>query len=905
MDGNPRGDQQTSLDSTNLPAPTARRPPPKTVTCIVPVWGYTFTRQFLEIGLRTMLAPGNVPALAAALPCRFIILTSAEDEPFLRLHQSFRALSAVCPVELRLIDHLITGTNHSTTITLAYAEAIRATGADMLDTCFFLLVSDYIVADGSFGNMLARMMAGASALQVGNFQVSLEDALPWLEEQLGATPGSVALRPRELLRWAFSHLHPATVANTVNYPLSKNIHTNRLFWRVDGETLLGRFYLMHMLCIRPELTDFVIASSCDYSFIQEMCPSDNVEIITDSDEYLVVEMQPREHEANFLRHGRLRPRPLARTLSRWTTARHRRNAGHSVLFHAGEIPRALVERTEREAEEFLAAVRGAMRREPKPYRNHPYWRGAIAAFHEAKGKKLSLEEWRLVLGLSNPSDTESRLHIWMMDKVRFFLFGQPPNVRFWHPRFPDFRFVLNRLQRFLDDPRQRLLLVSDIPTIFTASLIDGGERVMRLRQTPFLQIPAETYEPLFGNFDACLVEVTEAEMRRCDEIIDRVAPMMRPGATVIVVVYNHRERDIAGFSRSIGTHAPRLLRPAATATGIYFIPATWGRWTLLRTMVRIAQRANSNPVIGIPVLFATGGFLVLGAMMSNLLQRQSRPALRPGGLATSFVMELRIEGGTAHDAYKYSANRTIRQRQRRRFGISEQVAATGRTPASADGTREPQYNRSLDLKDKFGLTTLGLMTNQVYHDDPRRLAILLARYKFVAKMLSGKEFVAEIGCGDAFGTRLVMQEVNKVVGYDFDPVFIQDIRARQDPRWPLETHVHDIVFDTLPHKHDGIYSLDVIEHVARADEHAFLSNLRGSLTDNGVLIIGTPSLESQNYASPQSVFGHINCKSGVELKVLLEKYFEHVFLFSMNDEVVHTGFYPMAHYLLAICCGKI
>ena len=43
---------------------------------------------------------------------------------------------------------------------------------------------------------------------------------------------------------------------------------------------------------------------------------------------------------------------------------------------------------------------------------------------------------------------------------------------------------------------------------------------------------------------------------------------------------------------------------------------------------------------------------------------------------------------------------------------------------------------------------------------------------------------------------------------------------------------------------------------------------------------------------------------GSELKSLLEQYFHSVFLFSMNDEVVHTGFYPMAHYLLAICSHK-
>ena len=27
-----------------------------------------------------------------------------------------------------------------------------------------------------------------------------------------------------------------------------------------------------------------------------------------------------------------------------------------------------------------------------------------------------------------------------------------------------------------------------------------------------------------------------------------------------------------------------------------------------------------------------------------------------------------------------------------------------------------------------------------------------------------------------------------------------------------------------------------------------------------------------------------------------------LFSFSMNDEVVHTGFLPMAHYLIALCC---
>jgi 2-polyprenyl-3-methyl-5-hydroxy-6-metoxy-1,4-benzoquinol methylase len=225
-------------------------------------------------------------------------------------------------------------------------------------------------------------------------------------------------------------------------------------------------------------------------------------------------------------------------------------------------------------------------------------------------------------------------------------------------------------------------------------------------------------------------------------------------------------------------------------------------------------------------------------------------------------------------------------------------------PAVSDGTKEPQYNRCLELKNEIGLTSLGLMTNQVWNDDPRRLVFLLARYKFVSKMLSGRHYVGEVGCGDAFGSRIVLQEVDQVTVYDFDPLFIEDVRARRSARWPIDAHIHDIVLNTLPNKHDAIYSLDVIEHIRGEDEHAYLANLRGSLEDDGVLIIGTPSLESQDYASPPSKAGHINCKSGGQLKILLERYFKNVFLFSMNDEVVHTGFAPMAHYLFVVCSGK-
>lgn len=221
-----------------------------------------------------------------------------------------------------------------------------------------------------------------------------------------------------------------------------------------------------------------------------------------------------------------------------------------------------------------------------------------------------------------------------------------------------------------------------------------------------------------------------------------------------------------------------------------------------------------------------------------------------------------------------------------------------------DKTREPQYQICLDLRDRKGLSKFGLMSNQVWHDDPKRLVFLLSRYKFVAKMLSGKSNVLEIGCADAFATRIVLQEVGQITAVDFDAVFVADALEHMDEQWKFQCLVHDLLESPVPGKFEAAYALDVLEHIPRENELSFLTNVVHSLSDQGVLIIGMPSLQSQAYASPPSKEGHVNCKDHQELRDLMLHFFHNVFIFSMNDEVVHTGFYKMAHYLFALCCSK-
>ena len=203
-----------------------------------------------------------------------------------------------------------------------------------------------------------------------------------------------------------------------------------------------------------------------------------------------------------------------------------------------------------------------------------------------------------------------------------------------------------------------------------------------------------------------------------------------------------------------------------------------------------------------------------------------------------------------------------------------------------------------------GLNKMGIMTSFGWDNDPKRLTFVLSRYKFVSKMLSGENNVLELGCCDGWASRIVKQNVKNLDCTDFDPVFIKHAKQNMSKKFNINFFVHDMVKSRTKKKYDGIYAIDVFEHIKKINENKFLKNIVKSLNNNGVLILGIPSLESQKYVKNYKKKGHVNCKNGNIFKKILKKYFNNVFLFSMNDEVLHTGFEQMSHYLFVICTNK-
>lgn len=201
---------------------------------------------------------------------------------------------------------------------------------------------------------------------------------------------------------------------------------------------------------------------------------------------------------------------------------------------------------------------------------------------------------------------------------------------------------------------------------------------------------------------------------------------------------------------------------------------------------------------------------------------------------------------------------------------------------------------------------LGPWTSESMVNDPKHLAFVLSRYKFVAKMLEGRESVLEVGCGDAFGVPVVAQAVGRLYTIDWEERLINDNLKRLHFLNNVEFIQSDINLAPISTVTvDAIYNIDFIEHLNPRQEEQVMKNMVASYAkkEDAVMIIGTPNLSAAKYASPQSEALHINLKSYDTLKELLGRYFYNVFMFDMNDEVLHTGYAPMCQYLWGIGVG--
>jgi len=185
-----------------------------------------------------------------------------------------------------------------------------------------------------------------------------------------------------------------------------------------------------------------------------------------------------------------------------------------------------------------------------------------------------------------------------------------------------------------------------------------------------------------------------------------------------------------------------------------------------------------------------------------------------------------------------------------------------------------------------------------FRNDPKRLGFVLSRYKFAAKMGCKERTVLELGCGEGIGATILAEQAINYTGIDLDKEAI--IAAKENLKSEKFSFVYDDFMGKKLGKFQTVVSLDVVEHIYSEHEALYFQTLVENLADDGMVVIGTPNETSAKYASKASNLGHVNLFTQERLKKTLEKYFHNVFAFGMNDEIVHTGFAAMSHYIFCV-----
>lgn len=213
------------------------------------------------------------------------------------------------------------------------------------------------------------------------------------------------------------------------------------------------------------------------------------------------------------------------------------------------------------------------------------------------------------------------------------------------------------------------------------------------------------------------------------------------------------------------------------------------------------------------------------------------------------------------------------------------------------------------VKEEIGNSSIKLGRYTAYQmlHTPRRLLFSMSYHKFAAKLIGNGKRIFEAGCGDGVASTVLWEFAKSYLGVDVDGDAIDsanDNFAASERQFRVADILSEVSFLDATRSYDAVVSFDVIEHIPADLEGAFFATLEGVLGSEGMCIVGTPSLESNRFASKLSRDAHINLYDAGRLAQVMGRWFRNVMIYSANDEVVHTGFSPLAHYFIGVGYGR-
>jgi hypothetical protein len=438
-----------------------------------------------------------------------------------------------------------------------------------------------------------------------SLRAGAEATLPILFEAVDQASQTLTMPARHMVQLALDNLHPTVIGKMVTQNVITCDTHNQIYWPVDDTTLLARHYLIFMLAIKPERPLRAVNSYCDYGLVPELVPSGRFEILGDSDEFFMLELQPAAQEREYLRAGASTPTQIAQRLAVWTTREHRRFAEVDVAFHAGDLP-ADFNRCRDEATRYVANLRRRMPSRPVDHENHRYWKLGVQSWALLKyghmpdpqqlppelmvdeNKYRGYSRRRPFIERANKRLTDA--YLTFVNRMRLAA-GIIPNVPIWNHLWLDSQLINDWVNAVKAKPNARNLLLckklsplgTSLPKLVSfESFLEPeafADHIKQLRNA-FGAEGTERYDNIF-------LHLPRAELHKAKSIIDHAVGALKPSGTLVFHVW-HENSELE----------PGSLSNELAFEVVSWLPASWLGYRveakyaggLIRRMLRKAER---------------------------------------------------------------------------------------------------------------------------------------------------------------------------------------------------------------------------------------------------------------------------------------------------------------------------
>jgi hypothetical protein len=547
---------------------------------IIPVWGSKYIERMASACLPALLAPGNLPHLAEHFDCELVVVTQSALFDAVRALPAVRRAQRWCGLRLVSMDDVLPHPSYyGLTITHSLYRGFTDLGEAAKDVWCLFLNADFILADGSYRALVARIQSGARCILSPSYCTVEENVWPLLNERVAAS-GVLAMPPREMAGLILDNRHFTIRAKTINWQMYRIEHVDQFYYVHDRDTLLGRQIPIAVVAFRPERVPLEPVAFWDYGVLSEICPSADLCVLGDSDDFLMMELRTQGGMADWLKLGWLDPEEIASQLSQWSTHDQRRCGAYNLVLHRADLPAdvgegiAALDRYYREVEKRLVP-------EPRSYLNHYIWTqqadyhrawlaaragGAAARAAPAAGKPsfggLIGTLLKDLVGRSGASAVYRSLFDVLRTGYRA-LYGRLPETRALHPYRSDLSRVVTHLKGSARTAQRALVICSMPGNLVARHLNEWFAEVVSAAPDDILQHKDDALEAR-APFDVCFLELNHDEFLRFAEMHRRLRALVRFKGEVIVF-YRTRgfdkvsQRDFTLIQRALpGSDLPAL-----------------------------------------------------------------------------------------------------------------------------------------------------------------------------------------------------------------------------------------------------------------------------------------------------------------------------------------------------------